>query len=151
MHANFDSNEIRKILQGYIDEMYPMEKGEPIYNMEQSFRIHDGRLSRRHIKHIVEQRKSEGKSTAEIKEMFDYIPSVVADFDFEIPNHNKKYPESILRFKVFQEFERGVVVVMDKKECNKRDIITVYFCSPKKIYLKKKKLNATAAGETPHS
>jgi hypothetical protein len=151
MNATLDFDKIRKTLRDYVDEMYFLEKGVFVDDFEQAFRFGDGSLNRRQVKHIIEQRRAEMKSIDEIKEIFDYIPVAVANFDFEMPNQNKKYPGSVLRFKIFQELERGIAVVMDKKKGNKRDIITAYLCSPKKIYLKQKKLNASAAGETPHS
>lgn len=151
MSANFDFDKIRETLHSYVDEMYFLEKGVFVDDFEKAFRFGDGSLNRRQVKHIVEQRKAEMKSIEEIKEIFDYIPVAVAHFDFETPNHNPKYPGSVLRYKIFQELEKGIAVVMDKKKGGKRDIITAYLCSPKKIYLKQKKLNTSAAGETPHS
>lgn len=152
MGATFDLEAIRKILHAHTEEMYIMERGVFIARPEEKIRFGDAILSRKQTKHIVEHRKSEGKTIADIKEVFDHLPQTVIDPDFEVPNLNPKYPESVVRVKVFAEWERSVVVVLDKKNNGTRDVITAYVCSPKHAYLlKKKRLYTSAAGETPHS
>jgi len=140
-----------KNFHSYVEEMYAMEKGVLIINPDKGVRIGDSILTRKQLKHIVEQRKAEGKLADEIKEIIDYIPAAITEFDFEIPNPNPRYPESTIRYKVFQGWERGIAVVIDKKAKRGRDVITSYLCSPAKIFKIQKKLNASAAGETPHS
>jgi hypothetical protein len=131
--------------------MYPMEKGVLISDPNRGVRIGDSLITRKQIKHIVEQRKAEGKSIEEIKEIILDIPAAIMDFDFEVPNRNERYPGSLIRYKVFSGLERGIAVVVDKKVRRMRTVITAYLCSPAKIYKIKKKLDTSAAGETPHS
>jgi hypothetical protein len=88
-----------EILHAYVDEMYLLEKDALIVDPERGVKIGDDVLTRKQVKHIIEQRKAEGKSAKEIKEI----------------------------------------------------IITSYLCSPAKIFKIQKKLNTSAAGETPHS
>lgn len=147
---HFDFGAFYKIFHAYVDEMYPLEKGIFIIDPDKDFRIGDGMLTRKQIKHIVEQRKAEGKSADEIKEIIDHIPSVIFAADFELSNRNPKYPGSVMRFKYFQEWEKGLAVVMDQKKGAVRKVITAHLYSSKKILLLRKKLNTSAAGETPN-
>jgi len=127
-----------KLFHLYVDEMYPMKKGELIADPDRGFRVGDGLLTRKRIKHIVEQRKAEGKSADEIKEIIDHIPDVIAAPDLELPNRNQKYPDGIMRFKAFQEWERAVVVVMDRKKGVTRKIIIAHLYSSKRcVYYRK--------------
>jgi len=129
--------------------MYPMRKGIFVSRPNEAVTMKDGRLNRKQIKHIIEHRKAEKKSMAEIKAILDHIPETIADYDFEVMNLNPKYPGSVIRGKIFQE--RGIVVVLDRKIETIRDVITAYLCSPKHLRrLKNKKLHTSAAGETPH-
>ena len=143
---------IRKFLHDAVDEMYCTRKGVFIQRSEERIEFGDACLSRKQTKHIIERRKNEGKSAIEIKDILDHVPRAVIDPDFEVPNTNPKYPGSVIRAKVFEGWERGVLVVLDKSSGGKRDIITAYLCNPKNAYLlKKKRLGTSAAGETPHS
>jgi len=146
----FHFNEIRKILRACVDEMYPMEKGMFVVNSNEIIQFLDVRFSRRVVKHIVEQRKADGKSIPEIKNMFDDVLLAIARFDFEMPNPNQRYPGSILRIKVLDE-RRGIVLVMDEQSRGGRDVVTAHPYRPVYIarLLKKKKLHTAAAGETP--
>ena len=143
----------REILHACVEEMYAIEKGMLIPRPEDIvLKYADSCLNRKQIKHIIEQRKAEGKSPEEIKQILDRVPSVIDHFDFEMLNPNQKYPGSILRVKVFKGAEQGIVAVMDAEINGQRDIITIYSCRPMFAYfLQLKKLHATAAGKTPHS
>src|ERR1700733_6087684 len=123
---------LQKVLHAYVEEMYPMEKGVFIAEPGYVLRVGDCRISRRQIKHIVEQRKAEHKSLEEVAEIVCLIPEVIFGFDFEMPNYSQKYPESIIRAKIFAEREQGVVIVMDKKQAM-RDLITAHLYSPSKM------------------
>ena len=140
-----------EIFHSYVDEMYSMEKGVLIKNPYACTRIGDALLTRKQIKHIIEQRKTEGKSAEEIKEIIDHIPAAIMEFDFEILNSNPRYSGSSIRYKVFHESEQGIAVVLDKQAKDGRAVITSYLCSPAKIFKIQKKLHTSAAGETPHS
>ena len=90
---------------------------------------------------MVEQRKAEGKSREEIKNIVCDIPSVILSLDFEIANQNKTYEGSVL----------WRVVVMDKEVDGRRGLITAYPCRPAYAYfLLIEKLHTSAAGKTPH-
>ena len=145
----FDPYIFKKFVDTCVDEMYPMEKGVAIFDFQASFHIYDGRLSRRQIKHIIEQRKSEGKPKIEIKNLFYDIPETIMHADFEMPNTNLRYPGSIMRLKAFNTSRDGVIVILDKKTNQARDIITAFSRSSERISTMKKKLDASAAGETP--
>ncbi len=148
--VNFHFDEIKKTLHTWVCEMYSMRKGAFVIDPDRVVQSIDVRFIRRAIKHIVEQRKAGGKSIPAIKEMLDSILSAMADFDFEIANPNVKYQKSVLRVKILNE-RRGIVVVLDRKIQNYREIITAHPCSAVYAirFLKKKKLHTTAAGETP--
>ncbi len=144
--------DIKNILHACVDEMYNMEKGAFIARPDEALHVGDGLLTRRQIKHIIEQRKAERKSAEDVKQILAWVPEVITAFDFEMTNWNQSYQGSIVRAKIFHEHDRGLVVVMDKKEYDKRGVITAHEYSPKHLHLlQKKKLDTTAAGKTPHS
>ena len=141
---------IREILGSYVDEMYSLARGEFILDPEKTIYWHDGRITRRHAKHMIEQRKEERKSPKEIKELLMLSLEAIVNPDFEVPNTNERHPGSIMRVKIFEQGGDGVVVVMDKEVENYRDVITVFSRDPKGIRaLKKKKPQESASGETP--
>src|ERR1700733_382571 len=146
---HFDLEKFSKTVYPYVDEMYRMEQGVLIIQPNKDVRISDALLTRKQIKHIVEQRKAEGKLIEEIKEIIEHIPAVVTAPDLELPNKNPKYPASVMRFKIFEEWERGLVVVMDRKKGATRKVITAHLYSRTRIRSLQEKLNASAAGETP--
>jgi hypothetical protein len=60
---------MEKVLDACVDEMYPMEKGVFIDRPEEIvLQCGDGYLTRRQIKHIVENRKAERGSARDIKQ-----------------------------------------------------------------------------------
>lgn len=144
--------DIKNILDACVDEMYGMEKGAFIARPDEAIPIGDGMLTRRQIKHIIEQRKAERKSAEEIKTVLALIPEAIVNPDFEVMNWNRAYRESIVRAKIFYETDRGVIVVMDRELRGKRNVITGYLCSPKRVSrIENKMLHTTAAGKTPDS
>jgi hypothetical protein len=145
------SDFIRRVLCTYVDEMYPMERGVFIADPQKTLLIGDCRISRRQIKYVVEQRKAEHKSLKEVIEIINLIPETISTSDFEGPNYSPKYPRSIIRAKVFSEWEQGMVVVLDQERAGARDLITAHLYSPDNMDALRKKLDTSAAGKTPHS
>lgn len=143
---------IRVALNACVDEMFPMDKGIIIeYPNEEVFRIGDVRTTRKQIKHVIEQRKTDGKSIDEVKKIFAYLPIAIADSDFEILNPNQTYSESVMRVKMFKGWRHGIAIVLDKEINDWRDFITAYPQRPISAYfLLLKKLNTSTAGKTPH-
>jgi hypothetical protein len=144
-------NKNKEALYACIDEFYLTGKGIFIERPDEIIlQCGDGYMTRRHLKHIVEQRKDDHHTSEEIKKMLDDVSNIIQNFDFEIANSNRKYPGSVLRVKVFKSRERGAVVVMDAPINAKRPIITTY---PYRLtfayFLLLKKLHASAAGEAP--
>lgn len=133
--------------------MYSLKKGIHIeYPDEVLSRFGDVCLKRKQAKHIIEQRKAEGKSIEEIQKIFDRVPEVITSFDFEMLNPNQKYPGSILRVKFFRGRREGIVVVVGQEMEGLRSVITAHQCRLIYAYLLLlKKLNTSAAGKTPGS
>jgi hypothetical protein len=156
MNHEFNLRITQAALNACVDEMYGINKGMPILRPnEDVFRVGNVRATRKQIKHVIEQRKADGKSVEEIKKILSYLPAAIADFDFEIPNGNPKYPGSVMRIKVFKGWGYGLAIVLDREmyreTCGKRDLITAYPHQPIFAYsLLLKKLNTSAAGKTPH-
>jgi hypothetical protein len=133
---------IRENFRTCVWEMYHMEKGAFIFDPDKEIARFGGcHITRRQVKHIIEQRKDEGKSAEEIVELLCLIPQATVNYNFEIPNRNLKYPGSVLRALVFPGKTSGIIVVLDKPMDGVRDVITA---------LQKKKLDTSAAGETPN-
>lgn len=132
--------------------MYGLSKGERITRPDEII-FWSGNIcaTRKHIKHIVEQRKAEGKSLEDIQHIIRHIPKTIVNFDFEIANPNQKYNGSVLRVKVFKKWGYGIVAAIDEEVDGRRDLITAYSCrSIYAYFLLLKKLHTSAAGKTPH-
>lgn len=128
------SDAIRKIVHVCADEMFPMLKGILIPQYTMALRFGDGRLTRKHIKHIVEQRTTEHKSLNEIKQLLDLVPETIMHHRLEIVNRNKKYPGSIIRACPFKDSGDWILVVMDAEVRKTRDVITVFISGPKYVH-----------------
>lgn len=137
-----------KIFNDWIDEMYQMEKGAPILRPNEELRFGDARITRKEAKHIIEQRKDEGKSPASIKKLFAYIPEAVMDPDLELPNPNPRHKRSTLRIKILAKGE-GIIAVVSKEKDGCKDIITAFTRDPRGIKRLNQKLQESASGETP--
>jgi hypothetical protein len=144
-------NKEKQALYACVDEFYLLEKGVFIERPDEIvLQCWDGYMTRRKLKHIVEQRKEDHHPAEDIKRMLDDASIIVKNFDFETVNPNKKYPGSIIRVKVFKSRERGAIVVMDAPIYEKRPIITTYpYRSTFAYFLLLEKLHASAAGEAP--
>lgn len=148
-----ESIKTNEVLYACIDEMYPMGDGIFIDRPDEVV-LECGNiyLTRKQVKHIIEHRKGAHQSIDEVRQLLSKLPEVILEFDFEISNTNLKYPDSILRVKVFKSWERSLVLVMSAPINGKRLIITVY---PYRLifayFLLLKKLNTSAAGKTPSS
>jgi hypothetical protein len=146
---NFEKTQ--KILHAYVDEMYFLEKGVFVPDFEKIISFADGRFSRRQIKHIIEQRKAEGKSINNLKHLMDCALEALREPDFVLLNTNQSHPGSIMRVKFFEMEKTGVVVVMDAEIKKCRDVITAFSRDIKGIKRLHKKLQESASGETPRS
>ena len=152
MEKKFNLNNTQEALCDCVREMYSLGNGEHIVHPDKViFQLKDIQITRKQIKHVIEQRKAEGKSADEIRCIISYIPKTIIDFDFEIINQNQKYAGSILRVKVFKKWGCGMVVAIDKEVDGRRDLITAYpYRSISAYFLLLKKLHTSAAGKTPH-
>lgn len=141
----------KKILEACVDEMCALEKGILIARPDEIIlQCGDGYMTRRQLKHIVEQRKAELLSPEEIKRLLDLAQQVITGFDFETYNKNPRYSGSIMRIKVFKNQERSIAVVMDQKTQGGRAVITAYTYKLVYAYFRLlEKLNASTAGKTP--
>lgn len=148
--TGFNFDEIRKILHAWVDEMYPLEKGCFISNTEKTVLMGDSSINRKQVKHIIKQRKADGRSLEEIKIVFEGLLGAVGDYNFEIQNTNQDHPGSVMRIRFFKERKGGIVVVMDRKIGNRREIITAFERNVSAIERLRKKLQESTPGETPH-
>jgi len=152
MDATLNFEEAKKILHAYTDEMYLLEKGAFVVDFEKAIVFEDGRLTRKQVKHIIEQRKAERRSSDAIKRLLYRALETLREPDFVLPNTNQRHPGSIMWVKFFEKEKMGVVVVMDAESQKRRDVITAFFRDAQGIRrLHKKKLQESASGETPRS
>ena len=110
--------------------MFPMPKGILIPQHTMALYFGDGRLTRRHIKHIVEQRTAEHKSADEIKHLLDLVPETIMHYQLGVENKNQKYPGSIVRARLIENSIDWIVVVMDAEVQKVRDVITAFKSGP---------------------
>ena len=144
--------EYQDIFHRCVDEMYTIADGTKIERADEILlRFDEICITRKQIKHIIERRKTDGKSPHEIKQILDYLLNTVFEFDFETTNSTKKYPGSVCRIKVFKGWNRGMVLVVDGLKSGQRGLITAY---PQRLLhcytLLLKKLRTSTAGKTPH-
>ncbi len=111
-------------IPSYVDELFSSKKGSTITNPNESFTFGDGKITRKQMKHIIEQRKLEGKTPEEIKIIFSKIPEVIENPLLEYPNTSSNYPGSIVRIQKFDDLGGGVAVILDKGEI--KDVITAF-------------------------
>jgi hypothetical protein len=145
--------ETESILSACVDEMYHLEKGIFIHRPDEIIaRCGDGHITRRQVKHVIEQRKADGATPEEVKLILHHVPQTIIKPDFQVSNSNLRYPDSVIRVKVFRSWKHGLMVVLDKETDSGRGLITTYPCHAVDAYFfQLKKLNTSAAGETPRS
>lgn len=143
---------MEELLRACVDEMYGLDKGDHITDPDEVvFQLKNVYVTRKQIKHVIEQRKAEGRSLEEVREVVGNIPKTISNFDFEMVNSNQKYAGSVLQIKVFNKWERGMVVVLDKEMYGRKSLITAYpYRLVSSYFLLLKKLHTSAAGKTPH-
>ncbi len=94
-------------IQELIEEYYKMEKGDLIENYLDEFVFYgvniEIRMSRRSLKHIVEQRKKDNYSKEKIYSIFEILAFIIKTNNYII-THNNKTKEYILT----EEFTRDV-------------------------------------------
>lgn len=113
--------------QSAIEEMYPMKKGVFILDPEDKIQLSfDVSISRRALKHIIENRKDNTYSMNRIKNMIDRIPIALNQPDFDVLNtKNQKY-NSFISGKIFSEEKEGLMIVYvieGKTKC----VITAFY------------------------
>jgi len=92
---------------------------------------------------VIEQRRAEKISVDDMKQLLVGVLKTINEFDFEISNLNQlDYPRSTMRAKIFPEWKMGVVIVLDERDNGgNRQLITAFYCRPKRIvFMRKKKL-----------
>ena len=62
MQNQNNKESFRKIIRTYVDEIYPLETNVSFPEPEKSLDFGDAYLTRKRIRHIIEERKKEGKS-----------------------------------------------------------------------------------------
>lgn len=130
-----------KILCECVDEFYPLKKGAFISESENFFLFSDVIIGRRSIKHVIEQRKAERVYPEDIKRLLNRVLMTINKFDFESSNPNQlDYPKSIMRAKIFSEWNKGIIIVLDKKDATgKRKFVTAFYCRPARIIFMRRK------------
>ncbi len=116
-----------KQINSLIAYYFGLPKGHRISHPNIKMFIDDAvRISRRAIKHIVEERRDDTYTIAQIQGMFTKILETVHNPDFSISNNNKKYPGSFMTVKSYQKLNNMLVVVQNKNSSGVA-IITVFF------------------------
>ncbi len=102
----------------YIEEFFPMRKGEMIYNPAEEILLAENiKIRRMGLKHIVESRREDGYSLEEIKNMMSRVIETMLSPGLDIANTNNKYPNSRIVGKLHLHEGRALLVIYqrDKK------------------------------------
>jgi hypothetical protein len=140
--AEYDGGMENKIINEYIEEFFPMRKGEFILNPTRMISFSPGILiSRKAIKHIVEQRSLIDRfDERAIKLLFQIARDAIMDPQIIAKNNNVKYPNSKLLGRFDSELNKGIMVVLEDAMERERSIITI-FCKEARQFRKMQKNN----------
>jgi hypothetical protein len=122
-----EDSTIQKI-DSYIDEFFFMERGASIDNPQEKILFIPGVwISRRSLKHIVEQRSiNNGFEPDNIKALLGKAKLAISMPDVDMKNSSKEYPASRLFGKFDYEINKGVMVVVDGVGAGERCVITIF-------------------------
>ncbi len=132
-----------RTINSYIDEFFSMGIGEKINNPNEKI-LFSGNIyiSRRSLKHIVEQRSINDRlSIKEIKSLARDVRMMLATSKIVITSDNGKYPNSYIYGGFDIEINRGVISVIDCADREERFIITMFYKEAKQ-FLKLLKKNS---------
>lgn len=111
-----------------IDEFFQMENGQLIADVDRYVYLTETiRIKRRVLKHVVESRKDDDYSKADLHTMFSRIPAALANADMKKLNNNKRYAGSLIAFKLFREETRALLVVHLDSSSDGIEIINCYY------------------------
>jgi hypothetical protein len=132
--GGMEDSTIQKI-NDYIDEFFFMEKGEIISNPRERI-LFSGNIyiSRRSLKHIVEQRSiNDGLDACGIKLLIKRARGMLIDPEMIIKNKNKKYPNSLTFGKFDFGADQGVLAIVDTANGSQRVLITIFYKEEKQF------------------
>jgi len=95
-------------------------------------------LSRRSLKHIVEERKIDGYSLKKIKIMFCRIQKVLKNPELQILNTNQKYVGSFISGRLYQKNFEALLVIHITEQTKQR-VINAYYRPNSKFFKMKRK------------
>jgi hypothetical protein len=102
----------KKEINRYIEEFFPMDKGEIIKDPTEEILLGGNlKVKRIGLKHIVESRKDDGYSREAIKDMVSRAIGTVLCPELDIANTNKKYPDSRIAGKAYPCEDRALLVI----------------------------------------
>ncbi|HEU0081197.1 MAG TPA: hypothetical protein VFQ72_04250 [Candidatus Paceibacterota bacterium] len=126
-------------LRGAIKEMYPLDKGVLIARPIDDIRLgHRVSISRRALKHIIEERKADGYSLDKIYRLLVRVLRAVRRPGLIAKNLNKKYPNSIVFGRSFTLTKEYAVVICEPEGESFRIINAFYRSKSKYDKLKAK-------------
>jgi hypothetical protein len=133
---------IQKI-NDYIDEFFPMGKGEVIRDPgEIILFFRDIYISRRSLKHIVEQRSiNDGLGSCEIKLLIRRLGEVLLDPEIVIKSNSEKYRDSSTYGRFNPGENQAVMAIIDYADKNKKYLITAFYKEEKQFLKLLKKKN----------
>jgi hypothetical protein len=128
---------MEKIIE-YIREFFVMERGALIKNpMKETYLDSEIIIRRIGLKHIVESRGEDHYSMAQIENMILRIPEVFFDPEFDIKNSNPKYEGSRIVGKLYEEENRGLMVIHQLDDRGIKCVYNAYY-RPRGRFLKTK-------------
>ena len=125
---------LSKKLIRVIGEFYRLDSGEIIKNPSDHIYFSSNvRITRRGLKHILEERKTDRYSLGDIKIMFFRVKEVFASPDLWIKNTNEKYADSYISGKLYTEDKEALLIVHHCVDGVSVDIITMFYRSRRKF------------------
>jgi len=138
--AEYDGSMEDKIINEYIEEFFPMRKGEFILDPARIISFSPGIwISRKVIKHVVEQRSLIDRfDERAIKLLFQIARNAITNPQIIAKNNNVKYPNSKLLGRFDPELNKGIMVVLEDVTGRDKNVITI-FCKEERQFRKMQK------------
>jgi len=113
----------------YIEEFFPMKKGEMIKHPQETFLFAaDIQISRRALKHIVERRSiNDGRGIDGLKLLMKSACEAVTHPQIIIKNSNGRYSSSRLFGRFDPKTNKGIMVVVDSTAGVGSFVVTIFY------------------------
>lgn len=124
-------NNTKKIIRAYVDEFLQMGTKELILNPEEKTLLGpNSYISRKSLKYITHSRQQDNYNSKKICEMIIRCGKVTDCPELRLPNHNPKYPGSMISTRLYGD--EGALLVVHIPDGNIQRIFNAFYRSQEK-------------------